>query len=169
MRSREGDGGTAAVGDAEHHRCLRSGGIHHGGQIGHPLVHARQRVGRIGQAGAALVKTDHPARLLQRGHEPAVAQLLPLQIQVRHQARHEHQVTRAFTGDLKSDLGASRLSIPSWRHTASHPDMIHHRGGRHQTQALTAVHYWSSPPRRGQLAMPMTCLIVSGWPSTRST
>ena len=126
VRSRERDGATASVRDPEHHRRLRSGGIHHRGQIHHPLVHARQRVGRVGQAGAPFIKTDHPARMLQRGHEPAVAQLLPLQIQVRHQPRHEHQVTRAFTGDLIGDLGPSRLGIAGGRHTASHTDMIHH-------------------------------------------
>lgn len=126
VRSREGDGATATVRDPEHHRRLRSSGIHHGGQIRHPLVHARQRAGRVGQPSAPLVKTDHPARPLQRGHEPAVAQLLPLQLEMRHQPRHEHQVTPAFTGDLKGDLGASRLGIASWRHMASHTDMIRH-------------------------------------------
>ena len=141
VRSRERDRATATVGDPEHHRRLRSGSIHHRGQIRHPLIHARQRVGRVGQPGAPLIKTDHPARTLQRGHEPAVAQLLPLQLQMRHQPRHEHQVTRALTGDLKGDLGPSRLGIAGWRHTASHTNMIHHR--RRQTPGTHPCH-----PRR---------------------
>ena len=62
----------------------------------------------------------------RRGHEPAVGRLLPLQLQVRHQPRHDHQVTPAFTGDLIGDLGPSGLGIQGWRHTASHTDMIHH-------------------------------------------
>jgi hypothetical protein len=84
----ERDGATASVGNPEHHRSLGSGSIHHRGQIHHALLHARQRTGRVGQPRAPLIKADHPARMLQRGHEPAVAQLLPLQVQVRYQPRH---------------------------------------------------------------------------------
>jgi hypothetical protein len=40
-----------------------------------------------------------------REQDQVAAVASPGELQVRHQPRHEHQVTRALTGDLVRDLG----------------------------------------------------------------
>src|SRR5580704_18074419 len=84
-----------------------------------------QLSGRIRQAGTALVQPDQPTALLKRPHEPAVCGLLPLQVQMRDQAVHHHQVRRPGARHLEGDLGPTRLRVTRLRGTVSHGPIIH--------------------------------------------
>lgn len=73
-------------------------------------------IGPIGEPGAALVEADEPgegAEALQEASRPGI---LPVVLEVGHEARHEDEVERPRPGDLIGDVQVAALRVLGSRH-----------------------------------------------------
>ena len=88
--------------------------IHHRDHVVHLLLEGRRGRDRVRQAGAPPVEHDQPR---ERGHPPEVKgdrRLLPVGLDLRDPARHEHEVDGTVADDLVGDvdIGIAHVSSP---------------------------------------------------------
>ena len=95
-----------ALGVSEQDGPLGPGGVHHGQHVMHPGLLVRQVVRPVRHAGAALVEANQPAQRPQPIEEDGVSWVGPVELQVRNEPGHQHDVPIAAPGDLVRDLQA---------------------------------------------------------------
>ena len=111
----EQDAHRPALREPEQRGALGAGGVHHGADVVHALLERRRSGDRVGEPGAALVEQDQPRERGELVEEPGDARVGPLQVQVRDEARHEHEVERPVADDLISDVDVAALRVVGLR------------------------------------------------------
>src|SRR5437762_2457767 len=102
-RSKE-DAHRATFGLAEKCRALRAGGIHDRAHVVHALFERRYPAVAVGQAGAALIETNHPAERAQPGVKSGGVWKIPMQLDIPDEPVDYHEVQRAASEHLISDM-----------------------------------------------------------------
>ena len=117
----EQDAHRPALRESEQRGALRAGGVHHRADVVHAILQRRRRGDRVGKPRAALVEQDQPrerGELVEEARDPRVR---PLQVQVRDEARHEHEVERTVADDLVGDVDLTALRVVGLRrHRRTH-------------------------------------------------
>ena len=102
-------------------RCpIASDRIHDRSDIVHPLLEVGQPDPAVREARAALVEADQPREGSEPLEEVSVRRVLPVDLEMREEARDEYEVEGAFTGDLVGDVDLAAPRVPDRRdHRAS--------------------------------------------------
>ena len=112
IRRGEEHGHWAALRNSDDDRVLASGCVHDGAHV----VHTRLEVGEIGrpirQPGAALVEPDEPAHAAEALEELRRARILPIELEMRDESRHEHDVDRPASSDFERDVDVTTPRVP---------------------------------------------------------
>ena len=116
-RSKE-DAHRATFGLAEKCRALRAGGIHDRAHVIHALFERRYPAVAVGQAGAPLVKTNHPAERAQPGVKSGGVWKIPMQLDIPDEPVDHDQIKRASAKYLIGDVNIAVFGVPGfrWRH-----------------------------------------------------
>ena len=125
VHRREHGGDGPAVGDAQERGPLQAHGVHHRPDVIHAPLEGAGPEGAVGQAGAPLVQDDQPAEREEPFEERAGEDVLPVELDVRHEPGDEDQVDRSVPDDLVGDAqpiagGELGLRVP-W-HIRSCPE-----------------------------------------------
>jgi hypothetical protein len=107
----------AAVGDAEHGGALAAGGVHDGAHVVHALLERRDAPEPVGEPGAALVEQDEPAEAREPGQEMRQRRIVPGEVDVRDEPRHEDEIERPLAQHL---IGDANLAAPGVARVGGH-------------------------------------------------
>jgi hypothetical protein len=114
-------GQGAALRDAEQRGPLDPDRVHDRPQVVHALVKARELADPVREAGAALVE-HHDPREAREAKEPAgEVRLVPLVLEVRHEAGGIDQVDRTVAEDLIGDVNVAALGVSGSRQHVAPP------------------------------------------------
>jgi len=96
-------------------RALEALGVHHGGDVGDPLLERGELVECVGSPDPALVELDDAEILGLELEDAPVELVLPHDLHVRHQGRHQDHrwsIAEGLVGELQPIAGG----IPGIRH-----------------------------------------------------
>jgi hypothetical protein len=96
-----------ALGDPEQRRPFGSRGVHHRPDIVDPLLEGRHLADGIGEPGAALVEDDQARERADPIEEASKRKRLPLEFEVRGEAKDEDDVELPVADDLIGDRGVT--------------------------------------------------------------
>jgi hypothetical protein len=111
VRRREECRHRTALPESEQRDTLAADRIDHRAHVVHARLDPSERRGSVGQTGAALVEPDQSRERPEPFEEARVARLLPVELQVRDEARHEHEIERPLARHLVGDVDVAALRV----------------------------------------------------------
>jgi len=110
MRGGQRQGQLTAFRPAVDRRAIRRRRIHHRQHVIDPLLE-RLVADTIREPLAALVEDDDPGERSEPLQQVLVGGQLPVELDVRHGARHEHDVARAIAENAVRDVNVAALGV----------------------------------------------------------
>ena len=104
-----------ALRDSYEGRAPAGSRFHHRLQVAHRLLQARRVAGPVGKPLAALVEDDQPREGGQAAQKARRRRILPQQLDVGDEARHQDQVERTFAVHLVGDVDSVGVGVAGER------------------------------------------------------
>ena len=108
---RKQNGEWRALRDPEQGGLLDASRVHHRTQIVHAHVETREFADAIGSAGTSLVEGDDARVARKARQEASEVGLVPVVLDVRHEARHQNKVDRTVAERLVGNVDVSAPGV----------------------------------------------------------
>ncbi len=153
---REEDRHRPSLRVAEERGALRARRVHHRPDVVHPRLEVGQAGGPVGEAGTTLVEADEPRERGEPLEEVRRPGLVPVVLEVRDEAGHEHEVARALPRDLVGDVDPTALGVASLGLHGPGPTAHHYFPSRNRSTAArgSSVAIESASQSRAWLIVP---------------